>query len=141
MACHVHIHEISERRHNNLLVCPINDSQSWSRMSTRITEEYFLKKLLLLRPETATRRKQRRKKQEVGDDLGVCVLNLFPEVCSPAKFRSHKSCACGDIILSFCHVTSMRSCDFSRWSFSRQVFSKWRYNILNLSRDLTIPCD
>ena len=28
--------------------------------------------------------------QEVGDDLGVCILNLLPEVTIPAPFSSQE---------------------------------------------------
>ena len=39
MTCHAHIHEISGRRHNNLPVCPMKDSHSWSHMSRRTNDE------------------------------------------------------------------------------------------------------
>ena len=38
MTCHAHTHGISGRRHNNLPVCPIKGSPSWSHMPTKITE-------------------------------------------------------------------------------------------------------
>ena len=43
MACHVHTHEISIRRHINLPMCPMKDFRSWSNMSTRTTNETYLK--------------------------------------------------------------------------------------------------
>ena len=36
---HAYTHKISGGRHNNLLVCPMKDSRSWSHMSTRTTEQ------------------------------------------------------------------------------------------------------
>ena len=35
MASHVHAHEISERKHNNLPVSPMKDFQSWLHRSER----------------------------------------------------------------------------------------------------------
>ena len=43
MEFHSHSHEFSRRRHNNLLVCPMKDSRSWSHMSTRATAGNNLK--------------------------------------------------------------------------------------------------
>ena len=45
MECHAHIHENSGRGHNNLPVCPMKDSRSWSHMSTRTTNGTYLKNL------------------------------------------------------------------------------------------------
>ena len=43
MACNARTHEISGRRHHNLLVCPMKDSWSWLHMSTRTTDTTYLK--------------------------------------------------------------------------------------------------
>ena len=43
MLCHAHKHEISGRRQKHLHVCSINDSPSWSHMSTRTTDGTYLK--------------------------------------------------------------------------------------------------
>lgn len=45
-------------------------------------------------------------KQEAGDNLSVCLLNLFPEINHPAKFTGHKSCNSGNINFSNYHVIS-----------------------------------
>ena len=42
-ACHGHTHKISGGRHNNLTVCPMKDSGSWSHMSIRTIDEIYLK--------------------------------------------------------------------------------------------------
>ena len=39
IASHVHTNEISGRRQNNLPVCRMKDSRSWSLMSKRATDE------------------------------------------------------------------------------------------------------
>ena len=43
MACHAHTYKISGQRHNNLSVCPMKDSRSWSHMSTKTTNGTYLK--------------------------------------------------------------------------------------------------
>ena len=43
MACFAHTHEISGCRHNDWPVCPKMDSRSWSHMSTRTTDQIYLK--------------------------------------------------------------------------------------------------
>ena len=85
-------------------------------------------------------------KQEVGDDLSVCVLNLFP------KFNTMPSLVVISLvkveILIFQIVTWSKGHSALRFGTSHDkssqfrcswVFCKCRYNVFSLSRDLTRP--
>ena len=50
MTSYASTHEISGRRPNNLLVCPVKESQSWSHMSTRTGDGNYLKEPFLIHP-------------------------------------------------------------------------------------------
>ena len=52
---------ISGRRHNDLPICPMNDSWSWSHMSTRTTDGNYLKDFCQSVQKKATWRKRRKK--------------------------------------------------------------------------------
>ena len=43
MACNANTRQISGRGHNNIPVCPMKDSRSWSDMSTRAIDGTYLK--------------------------------------------------------------------------------------------------
>ena len=61
MPCHAHKHKISGRRQNNLRVCSINDSRSWSHMSTRTTDGTYLKEAFASSSKKSTRNKEKKK--------------------------------------------------------------------------------
>ena len=73
-----------------------------------------------------------------------------------ATFGGYKPCASGDVKYLICHVTSReyvvkKSCDFMEERSSLYVITLsilvairlcwWRYNVFNLSRDLTRALD
>ena len=59
--CHTMLtHKIAGFGHNNLLVCPIKGSQSWSHMSARTTDGIYWKKIAS--PSKHSAKKQEKKK-------------------------------------------------------------------------------
>ena len=84
-----HTHEISGRRHINLLVRPIKTFLYCSRMSATAADVNYSKNFCKSVKKTVTRRKSKRK-QGVGDDLSVCVLNILPKVSSLPKVLTVK---------------------------------------------------
>ena len=60
IACHASTCEISGHRHYNLPVCPMKDSRSWSRISTRTTDGTYLNLPVLPKTELRIRNTQKK---------------------------------------------------------------------------------
>ena len=65
-----HTQKISGHRHNNLPLCPMKDSWSWSHMSIRTTDENYARDSCQSFQKKQWEGKEE-KKQELGEDLSI----------------------------------------------------------------------